>query len=127
MWMIVKCGDPDCRKEFKVSSKDPEWECPSCSRVIVNRHYPFLTARFMQARIDGDDADWKGLLSDLIESARKEIGLRAEGVDPPPDTAFLDKIESLLSEKSGESNWRQIYDKLLQQARETVLLLERKD
>ena len=124
LWMIVKCGNPDCREEFKVSSKDPEWECPACSRAIVNRNYPFLTAKLMQAKIDGDLADWKGLFADLIDSARSEIEARPAGEGDGPDLSFLEEARSLLESDMPASEWRRHYEQLMEKARDTVLSLE---
>jgi ribosomal protein L37AE/L43A len=123
--MRVVCGDPECRKEFPVSSDDPVWECPSCGRKIENKKYPFLTAKFMQASIDGGDADWKSLFSDLIEQTRTEIVKRTEGRDVAPDLSFLDRAEDLLgTESKGTSSWRENYEWLFSEARKLILKLD---
>lgn len=124
MKMRVVCGDPECRKEFPVSSEDPFWECPSCGRKIENRKYPFLTAKLMQASIDGENADWKALFVDLMEQTRMEIVKRTEGKEVAPDLSFLDKAEDMLGEENGTS-WKEKYDWLFSEARKTVLELDK--
>jgi hypothetical protein len=124
--MRVVCGDPDCREEFPVSSKDAVWECTSCGRQIVNRKYPFLTAKLMQANIDGDTADWKAIYSDLLEQARLEIVERSEGKDPVIDLSFLEEGDKLIESNEVRENreWRDLHDDLLLRAREVVLQLD---
>jgi hypothetical protein len=73
MQIIVKCGNDDCRSEFKANVKDPEWICPQCDRVIPNKNYPFLTAKLMQARSKPEDANWERLHDDLLEKAAEII------------------------------------------------------
>jgi len=125
--MKVVCGDPDCREEFFVESKDPVWICTSCEREIVNRNYPFLTAKLMQAKIDGDNADWKKQLSELLSSAKEEIGARMAGKKERPDLAFMMETEAALCSGAERTNgeWRKMHDDLLSRAREVVLSLEK--
>jgi len=124
MQMIVKCGDPECREEFKVGSEDPTWECPACGRAILNRNYPFLTAKLMQARIDGDENDWKTTFKDLLEKARMEVVKRTEGGDSVVDLSFIEEADNELSKDHGNQEWRIKHDELLQKGREVVLELD---
>jgi hypothetical protein len=73
MRMIVICGNENCSQEFNADTKDQEWICPHCDRIIENKNYPFLTAKFMDAKINPDFADWKELYEELIEESRKII------------------------------------------------------
>ena len=123
MRMKVICGDPDCREEFFVESKDRVWICPNCTREIENRNYPFLTAKLMQARIDRESADWKVRLEELIGEARKEIGDRSK--EGEYDLAFLDEFQSKLEEELSNSEYRDLHDNLLQRSREKVIQLEK--
>ena len=87
MEIIVKCGSESCRKEFKARTNEPEWVCPNCERIIVNKNYPFLTARLMEAKSNPDKANWKLLHDELLEKAAgiirekdKEIEILAKKV-----------------------------------------------
>ena len=122
MRMMVRCGDQDCKMEFYVDSKDPVWECPNCERVITNRNYPFLTAKLMQAKIDGDATDWKGMFLDLIKTARIEINARGGGEE---HTEKMDRMEKEATKKDlTNSQWKEEHDKLLEEARNIILSLE---
>ena len=127
MEIRVVCGDPDCREEFPVSTEDPKWECPNCGRIIVNRKYPFLTAKLMQASIDRDRTDWREMLADLTEQIRSEVGKRIEGTEAFPDLSFLDEAEEKLKENSDGSNstWREAYENLFNKARALILELDK--
>ncbi|MBN1391083.1 MAG: hypothetical protein JXA22_10630 [Candidatus Thermoplasmatota archaeon] len=123
MRMMVRCGDEDCASEFFVESKEPVWTCEKCGREITNRYYPFLTAKLMQAKIDGDAANWKEMYAELLDTARTEIaarGVRAE------DVAFLEEAGSLMERKRAMSNqeWRAEHDQLLERARTYILSVE---
>ncbi len=122
MRMKVICGDLECREEFFVDSKDAVWECPSCSREIANKNYPFLTAKLIQAKIEGDSADWKVRLSDLIEEARKEISERSNGKEV--DLKFLDDADSNLKKELDNNEWKRLHDELLDRAKSIVRELE---
>lgn len=121
--MMVKCGDENCKTEFYVDSKEPVWVCTKCGREITNRYYPFLTAKLMQAKIDGDPANWKEMYSELLRSARIEIAARGVRTE---EVAFLEKAASELAGPGSLSNseWRSKHDMLLQQAREFILSIE---
>ncbi len=122
MRMKVICGDPDCREEFFVDSKDSVWVCTNCTREIENKNYPFLTAKLMQARIEGDSADWKKRLEEMIGEARKEISERSRGKEL--DQSFIDLIESRSKEELSNKEYRELHDDLLKRARELVLKLD---
>ena len=122
MRMKVKCGDLDCREEFFVDSKDPVWECPSCSREIINKNYPFLTAKLMQAKIEGDMADWKNRFTELLEEATINIAERKG--DKEIDINFLDEANANLSKDMPDNKWRELHDELLNRARILVLELD---
>lgn len=128
MQIRVVCGNEDCRVEFPVSSEDPEWECPSCGRKILNRRYPFLTARLMQGTIDKEAGDWKALYSFLLERARSEIVKRDQWMGPDDDLAFLDEAQRVLDseEELSVGKWKDLHDELLSRSREAVLKLDRK-
>jgi hypothetical protein len=120
MRMMVRCGDQDCKNEFYVESKDPVWECPNCAREIINKNYPFLTARLMQAKIDGDMTDWKVMFLELLKTARIEINAR--GGDPSSVTGSAEK--EVKGKDLSNSQWREEHDKLLHKARELIMELE---
>ena len=125
MLMIIKCGDSECREEFKMGSEEPAWECPACGRTILNRNYPFLTAKLMQARIDGDENDWKATFQDLLEKARMEVVKRTEGGDMVVDLSFLEEADDELSKDHTNEEWRGKHDELMKRGREVVLDLDR--
>ncbi len=122
MRMKVICGDPDCREEFFVDSKEGVWECTNCTREIENKNYPFLTAKLMQARIEADSADWKRRFEEIIGEARKEISDRSQGKEL--DLSFIDEAELKLNEELSNAEYRELHDELLKEAREIVLQLE---
>jgi len=122
MRMMVRCGDQDCKMEFYVESKDPIWECPNCERTITNRNYPFLTAKLMQAKIDGDSADWEGMFKDLVKTARIEINARNGKED---QIEIIDLVDKDVSAKNlTNAQWKEEHDKLLEEARKIILDLE---
>ncbi len=125
MRMKVKCGNEDCRTEFFVDSAEPVWTCTECGREISNRNYPFLTAKLMQARIDGPRADWMKAFAELIELAKKEIGERAKVGKKVVDTSFLEEAaKRLKGKKRTNDEWRKMHDELLERSRQAVLTLE---
>lgn len=125
MRMKVKCGNEDCRTEFFVDSAEPVWTCTECGREITNRNYPFLTAKLMQARIDGPRADWNKAFSDLIELSKKEIAARTEGGKKVADLSFLDEaVKNLKGKKRTNDEWKKLHDALLERSRQAVLALE---
>ena len=128
MQIKVICGNDDCREEFPVPSEDPEWECPSCGRRILNRRYPFLTARLMQGTIDKDAGDWKALYSFLLERARSEIEKRDQWLGQDDDLSFLDEAQRVIDsdEELPPMRWKVLHDDLLSRSREAVLKLDRK-
>ncbi|MDG6225461.1 MAG: hypothetical protein QCI82_08105 [Candidatus Thermoplasmatota archaeon] len=121
MQIKVVCGDEECRREFPVSTEDPSWECPGCGRTIVNKRYPFLSARLMQGTIEGDEAEWKELYTFLLERARAEFEKRSTYIP-----SFIEEAELELSKNETVPNvrWREMHDLLLEKAREAILALE---
>jgi predicted RNA-binding Zn-ribbon protein involved in translation (DUF1610 family) len=120
MRMMVRCGDQDCKNEFYVESNEPVWECPNCAREIINRNYPFLTARLMQAKIDGDLTDWKVMFMELLKTARIQINAR----DGDP-SSIVDSAENEVWGKDlSNSQWKEEHDKLLEKARQMIMELE---
>jgi hypothetical protein len=73
MRIIIVCGNDNCRQEYKVETTDRFWECPHCGRKRESENYPFLTAKFMQARIDGDNGDWETILNEAIQKADTKV------------------------------------------------------
>jgi hypothetical protein len=73
MQIIIVCGNDDCRQEYKVDTNDRYWECPHCGRKRESDHYPFLTAKLMQARIDGDAGDWETIHNESVETAAVKV------------------------------------------------------
>ena len=73
MRIIIVCGNDDCRQEYKVDTTDRFWECSHCGRKRESDNYPFLTAKFMQARIDGDNGDWETILTEAIQKADTKV------------------------------------------------------
>jgi len=128
MRMMVRCGNEECENVFYADSKDPVWECGNCGREIVNRNYPFLTAKLMQGKIDGDNADWRSLFMELVERAEIEISSRGGREREGIDLSFLDAAKRLALEKPDLDNsiWRKEHDTLLERSREAVLSLDEK-
>ncbi|MCU0799934.1 MAG: hypothetical protein MUC62_09740 [Candidatus Thermoplasmatota archaeon] len=125
MRMKVKCGNDDCRTEFFVESAEPVWTCTECGREITNRNYPFLTAKLMQARIDGPRADWMKAYTELLELAKKEVGERAKGGNKGEDLKFLEvAAKKLKGKKRTNEEWKKMHDELLERSRQAVLALE---
>ena len=126
MRMMVRCGNEECENVFYVDSKDPLWECPECGREIVNSNYPFLTAKLMQAKIDGDSADWKTMFVELVEQAETEISSREgrgrEGIGKDLFSTADDLISS--SSEIANADWKKEYDRFLVKTRELILSLE---
>jgi hypothetical protein len=118
--MMVRCGDQECNNEFYVESKEPVWECPNCGREITNRNYPFLTAKLMQAKIDGDRADWKMMYLDLVKTARIEINARGGKVPQYLEEAEIHAERTTLTNQQ----WREEHDRVLEMARQVILELE---
>jgi len=73
MRIIIICGNDDCRQEYKVETTDRFWECSHCGRKRESDHYPFLTAKFMQARIDGDNGDWETILNEAVQRSDTKV------------------------------------------------------
>jgi DNA-directed RNA polymerase subunit RPC12/RpoP len=127
MRIRVICGNEDCREEFPVPSEDPEWECPSCGRKIINKRYPFLTARLMQGTIDKEATDWKALFSFLLEQTHIEIDKRKDAGSECPDLSFVDEADRLMRSDPDIDNarWKELHDGLLERARDAVLKMDR--
>jgi DNA-directed RNA polymerase subunit RPC12/RpoP len=70
MEFFIKCGGNECHREFKGNTDERSWLCPYCDHEIVNKLYPFLCARLMEAKSSPDDTDWKDLFDFLLEKAR---------------------------------------------------------
>lgn len=121
MRMKVICGDEDCREEFFVESKEHIWVCPNCAREIENRNYPFLTAKLMQAKIDGDNADWRTRFEEIIEEASKLV----EEIKDDKDPSFIEAARSELEKDMTNARWRELHDRFLEEAREFILNLEK--
>ena len=103
MRLRIICGNDDCRQEYTTDTMDRTWECPHCGRVRENDFYPFLTARMMQARINGKDDDWEAVHDDMVEKAdvrvqEKNVRLRRlEGdLDIQDDKVYPDAIAEML-------------------------------
>jgi hypothetical protein len=128
MRMMVRCGNEECENVFYVESKDPVWECTNCGREILNRNYPFLTAKLMQGKIDGDKADWRALFLELVERAEIEISSRGGREREGLDLSFLRTARELVDKRTDMDNseWRREHDTLLERSREVVLLLDEK-
>ena len=90
MKLIVICGNEDCNREFDAETTKPEWECPHCGRIIPNKNYPFLTAKFMEAKSNPDTANWHKLYEELLEEAQKLIAEKE---------AKIEELEAKLKKK----------------------------
>ena len=123
MRMKVICGDEECREEFFVDSKEHIWTCPGCNREIENRNYPFLTAKLMQAKIDGSQADWKTRYEEIIEEAAAHINERSKGKEP--DMSIVENARKKLQDNRTNSEWRELHDEFLIGAREFILKMEK--
>jgi len=126
--IYVKCGNQDCGKEFRADTADPVWKCPHCGREIENRYYPFLTAKLMQAKINGDEKTWRERYESLIEESRLKILERYERIVEKkgegyyvPDMSFLEEAEEILDKDDDEVDWKEEHDALLRKARKVVL------
>jgi|GEM_PF-1164082 len=95
MRIIIICGNEDCRQEYKVETTDRFWECSHCGRKRESENYPFLTAKFMQARIDGDNGDWETILNEAVQKADTKVqenDLRIERLEHDAGVAIEDEI-----------------------------------
>jgi len=127
MRIIVKCGEDECRTEFNVETTDPEWECPSCGHVIINRQYPFLTAKVMQARVEGDSSDWKRNFKDLLDTIGAEMEKRTSGELEGPPKELLIKGHNELKREHSNGEWRVLFEDLLSEGRKMVLRMEKEE
>jgi hypothetical protein len=134
MRIIVICGNDECGQEYHAETNDFKWECPHCGRERENKFYPFLTARFMQARIDGDKADWKSLYSilkkkavELIDDLDEKIGDLVKdhsNVEIPDRGPSKEELENGAN-KIDEKKWRERYEALLETARKAIITREK--
>jgi hypothetical protein len=136
MRLRIICGNDDCRQEYTTDTMDRTWECPHCGRVRENDFYPFLTARMMQARINGKDEDWEVVHDDMVEKAdvrvqEKNVRLRRlEGdLEVPDDKVHPDAIaemNALIKEDEGRTDlkWRERSEWFMGRARKIILAIE---
>ena len=136
MKLIIVCGNEECRQEYNTDTKDRYWECPHCGRTRENEFYPFLTARFMQSRIDGARADWETLHMELTNKAdvkvqEKNIRIRRlEGdLGIPDDEKHPDAVAlmgALMKEDEEKSDlgWRERVEAFLKEARKIIIAQE---
>ena len=73
MQFIIKCGGEDCGREFKGDTQEPSWLCPYCDHEVLNKDYPFLCARLMEAKRVPEETDWRDLYDFLLEKARLKM------------------------------------------------------
>jgi len=138
MQIIIVCGNDDCRQEYKVDTNDRYWECPHCGRKRESDHYPFLTARLMQARIDGENGDWETIHNESLEKADvkvQENDRRIErleydaGVAIPGEVLASEYKADLknLKEEDGaasEEKWRKRAESFIKRARAIIVAQE---
>lgn len=135
MRLIIVCGNEDCRKEYYTDTEDRVRECPHCERKTENKYYPFLSARLMQSRIDGDQADWGSVYDETFEKALVKVQERMlrirrleSDVDVPEEERYGDPIkdiEALRNEDPGEPpEWRARLEILMKDARKVILPIE---
>ena len=136
MRLRIICGNDDCRQEYTTDTMDRTWECPHCGRVRENDFYPFLTARMMQARINGKDDDWEAVHDDMVEKAdvrvqEKNVRLRRlEGdLDIQDDKVYPDAIAemgSLIKEDEGKTDlkWHERAEWFMERARKIIVAIE---
>jgi hypothetical protein len=137
MQIIIICGNDDCRQEYKVDTNDRVWECPHCGRKRESDHYPFLTAKLMQARIDGDMADWETIHNEAVEKADvkvQENDLRIDrleydaGVAIPGEvlaSEYKADLKNLREEdEASEEKWRSKAENFMKKARAIIITQE---
>ena len=73
MQIIIKCGGDGCSREFKGDTEERSWLCPFCDHEIINKHYPFLSARLMEAKRVPQETDWKDLFDLILRKARMKM------------------------------------------------------
>jgi endogenous inhibitor of DNA gyrase (YacG/DUF329 family) len=136
MRLRIICGNDECRQEYSTDTMDRYWECPHCGRVRENDFYPFLSARMMQARINGKDEDWEAVHEDIVNKAdlrvqEKNVRLRRlEGdLDVPDDEAHPDSIGEManvikdIGSREG-LDWRARSELLMKEARKIIVAQE---
>jgi hypothetical protein len=135
MRLIIVCGNEDCRKEYNTDTNDRVRECPHCGRKTDNVYYPFLSAKLMQSRIDGDQGDWESVYDETFEKALVKVQERMlrvrrleSDVDVPEEERYGDPIkdiEALKNEDPGEpAEWRSRLEAFIRDARDVILPLE---
>jgi len=136
MRLRIICGDDDCRQEYTTDTMDRTWECPHCGRVRENDFYPFLSARMMQARINGQDQDWETVHDDMVEKAdvrvqEKNVRLRRLegdlGIDDEeayPDAIAEMRVLAKEDEGKADLKWRERTEWFMERARKIILALE---
>lgn len=136
MRLIIVCGEPECRKEYKTDTEERVWECPHCGRVRENDFYPFLSAKMMQARIDGDHADWETIYGEACAKAEvrlQERNLRLRRLERDlgiaDDDAYPDesrRLASLVNEEGAtdQREWRGRTEAFMREARAIIVGVE---
>ena len=124
--MLIVCGNEECRKEFVGNTVDPYWKCPACDREIENKHFPFLTAKLMEAKASPGKAAWESLyvehlmtITDFVRQKTALIERTIPGFEMPKehkldDLANMDK-ETVFDQKS--------FDLLLTRGHATAIYL----
>ena len=141
MRIRVICGDEACRNEFSAETEEAQWVCPECEREITNPHFPFLTARIMQASFKPDEADWEMLFQRLLEDVQVYFGGKYEfifeskygpGVREHLGEEALTFIKRSKDDAMGlsesfrqrfDDDWRKMHDTLLDEARDVAVKL----
>jgi len=104
MLLIIKCGADGCGKEYKAETNDRLWLCPYCDHEILNKDYPFLCAKLMEAKsAPPEETDWYDLFDVILRKARVKLienNMRRleEGLEKVP-LGILIEFENMLQEQ----------------------------
>ena len=126
MKMFIVCGNEDCRKEFSGETVEPYWKCPHCEREIENRHFPFLNAKLMEAKVHPQNAEWDVLflmhlhiITDFVEQKTAVIKRSDPDFKIPEDY----DIDDLLKVDGKTSFDQERFDQLLTRGHATAIYL----
>ena len=131
MKIIIKCGGEDCRREFNGETEERSWLCPYCDHEVMNKDYPFLCARLMEAKRVPDETDWRDLFDYMLDKARTKMiennfALAGEGIEKTSLSKLIE-FENILEGDDQEGiDFQALTLKALQVLGEQVIAQEEK-
>ncbi len=127
--LVIICAG--CANEYMVDTDSPQWECPSCERILENKNYPFLSARLMEAkRLDVKDSDWNALYHDIRNKAldklmELKLQYKVEQIDlPPAEELDLGNVPEI--DRLDEEAWKEATLQFIDKAHAIIIKLESK-